>query len=160
MAQMTHWKKLQNPNYLGAYAFQPSEEKTVTIHHVTEESVIGMDGKREMCTVAYFAEQDVKPLILNVTNCKAISSLYKTPYIEQWEGKRIILKVQTVKAFGEMVDAVRVKPEIPKNFCTECKAVLKPYGNMTAPELAVYTKSKYGRILCSACAAAAAAEKN
>ena len=41
----THWKKLTNPDYLGAYAFEPGEEKIGTIAAVREEGVVGMDGR-------------------------------------------------------------------------------------------------------------------
>lgn len=153
----THWKKLTNPDYLGAYAFDPDEEKVGTIAYVREESVVGADGKKEDCTVAHFVEKDLKPLILNATNCKAITKLYKTPFIEDWAGKRILMKVQPVKAFGEVVDAVRIKPEIPKAVaadiaCAECGEILKPFGKMNAAQLAQYTKQKYGKVLCSDCA--------
>ena len=92
-----------------------------------------------------------------MTNCKAITKLYKTPFIEEWAGKRIVMRVQPVKAFGEVVDAVRIKPEIPKAAakeyaCEECGQILKPYGKMDATMLAGYTRTKYGRCLCSDCA--------
>lgn len=105
----THWKKLTNPNYLGAYAFEPNEEKTVTIERVTEETVMGTDGKASECMVLHFREKDVKPMILNRTNAKTIEKLAETPYIEDWAGLQIILVVRTVSAFGGEVDAVRVK---------------------------------------------------
>ena len=35
----THWKKLTNPEYLGAYAFRPGEEKIVTIESVALEEL-------------------------------------------------------------------------------------------------------------------------
>lgn len=154
---LTHFKRLMNPLYLGAYEFQPNEEKTVTIAYVREERVMGADGKSEDCIVAHFQEKDLKPMILNVTNCKAIAKLYKTPYIEEWVGKRLVLRVQPVKAFGEVVDAVRIKPEIPKAapsapVCEECAQILKPFGKMNATQLAAYTKQKYGRVLCADCA--------
>ena len=31
---MLHWKKLTNPNYLGSYAFEPGEEKPLTIREI------------------------------------------------------------------------------------------------------------------------------
>ena len=65
----THWKKLENPDYIGAYAFQPNEEKVVTIKTVKREMITGADGKREECTVVHFVENE-KPLILNATNGK------------------------------------------------------------------------------------------
>ena len=165
---MTHWKQLTNPDYIGAYAFEPNEEKTGTIAYVREEQVIGSDGKKEECIVAHFTEKELKPLILNVTNCKMISKLYKTPYIEDWAGKRITMRVQQVKAFGDVVDAVRIKPEIPKAaqkqsapkqqdvLCAECGQVLQPFGSMSVAQLADYTQKKYGRCLCADCAKGAA----
>lgn len=156
----THWKKLNNPDYLGAYAFDPGEEKVGTIAYVRQESVMGADGKKEECTVVHFTEKELKPLILNVTNCKAITKLYKSPYIEDWAGKAIVMRVQNVKAFGEVVEAVRIKPEIPKAtfsrdiICDECGGVLTAYGKMNPAQLAAYTRKKYGKTLCADCAAA------
>ena len=66
---MEHWRKSFNPNYIGAYAFQPGEEKVVTIKTTDNEEVTNQDGKKEQCLVAHFKEAE-KPLILNVTNCK------------------------------------------------------------------------------------------
>lgn len=112
MAELTHWKKLQNSDYLGAYSLQPGEEPVYTIARVGLEMVVGTDGKKEECTVARFTEK-VKPMILNVTNCKAIASMYGTPYIEDWTGKRIQLYTAKIKAFGEEVDALRIRPKVP-----------------------------------------------
>ncbi len=155
----THWKSLTNPDYIGAYAFEAGEEKIGTISYVREEQVIGADGKKDDCIVAHFAEKNLKPLIMNATNCKAMTKLYKTPYIENWVGKKIIMHVQTVKAFGDLVEAVRIKPEIPKGaavepICAECAQVVKPFGKMSAAQLAEYTLGKYGAILCAECAKA------
>lgn len=154
----THWKKLTNPDYLGSYAFEPGEEKIGTIAYVRQESVVGADGKKEDCTVAHFTEKDLKPLIMNSTNCKAVTKLYKTPFIEEWAGKKIIMRVQPVRAFGEVVDAVRIKPELPRATaasytCEECGQILSAYGKMSAEQLAAYTRQKYSKCLCSDCAA-------
>lgn len=105
---VTHWKKLTNPNYIGAHDFQPGQELTVTIQSVSKENVKGADGKEEQCIVARLVKAQ-KPLILNKTNCKIIQKVLGTPYIEKWAGGKIILYVANVKAFGEMVDAIRVK---------------------------------------------------
>ena len=160
---MTHWKRMTNPDYLGAYAFDPGEEKIGTIEFVQQEVVLGPDGKKEDCTVAHFREPGLKPLILNATNCKAITRLYKTPYIEEWVGKSVVMRVQQVKAFGEIVDAVRIKPEIPTGksrdqpvLCADCKKPIVPASGMSPNKLAEYTKNKYGRALCAACAKKAA----
>lgn len=149
----THWKKWNNPDYLGSYAFQPGEEKTVTIKEVKREMVQNQSGKEE-CTVAHFVE-DVKPLILNTTNCKTISKVWGSPYVEDWAGRKITLKVKKISAFGEMVDAVRVSNERPAEesiICEACGKVITSASGRSAKEIATATKTKYGKALCIECA--------
>ena len=106
MSDLTHWKKLTNPNYIGAYSLQPGEERIVTITKVVRENVKGIDGKSEECTVAHL--QGEKPMILNATNCKTLTKIYQTPYIEQWSGKSVIIYAAKIKAFGEEIEALRI----------------------------------------------------
>lgn len=152
--EKTHWKKYNNPDYLGAYAFQPGEEKAVTIKEVKRELVFNPSGSgKEECTVAHFVE-DVKPLILNVTNCKTISKVWGTPYIEDWAGRRIMLKVKKIMAFGEQVDAVRVSAERPAEeqiICEDCKKPIEPIPGKTAQMIAQAALAKYGTKICINC---------
>lgn len=145
----THWKKLTNPNYLGAYAFNPGEEKVVTIEKVCKESVTGTEGRQEDCIVAHLVGE--KPLILNKTNCKAITKLLGTPYIEEWAGNRIVLQVQRVKAFGEDTDAVRVKPKLPGELCEMCGQEIRAGMGKSAKEVAEKAVAIYGKKLCIEC---------
>ena len=155
---MTHWKKLTNPDYLGAYALEDGQDITLTIRSVGEEVVTGTDGKKENCVVAHFVEK-VKPMILNATNMKMLTKLYKSPYIEDWVGKKFIVGATKIKAFGEIVEALRIRDKLPQEkaiHCEECSGKLKPFGKMSVDELASYTKKKYGKVLCSDCATKAA----
>lgn len=146
--EKTHWKKWNNPDYLGAYAFQPGEEKTLTIKEVKREMVFNPSGSgKEECTVAYF-EEDVKPLILNVTNCKTITKVWGTPYVEDWKGRKIAVKVKKISAFGETVDAVRVANARPADDTIMCEACGAP----VPQKIASVTKTKCGKVLCVNCA--------
>jgi hypothetical protein len=104
---VTHWKKLTNPNYIGAEILQPGQELKVSIEKVVKEQVKTAEGTQE-CIVAYF-KGGTKGMILNKTNCKIITTVLDTPYIEQWIGKSIIIYAAKVKAFGGIVEALRVK---------------------------------------------------
>lgn len=108
----THWKKLMNPDYIGAYALQPGEEIVVTIQRVQCEKVTGTGGKKEECSVAHLVGQ--KPLILNATNSKTIASLYG-PYIEDWAGKQIRLYASTTPLGGQIVECLRIRPIVPSD---------------------------------------------
>jgi hypothetical protein len=108
---VTHWKKLTDPNYIGAHDFQPNQELTVIIEKISKERIELFNGRANEikdCILARFKGAK-KPMILNKENMKLITKVTGTPYIEQWEGKSVILHVVPVKAFGEIVDAVRVK---------------------------------------------------
>lgn len=108
----THWKKLNNPDYIGAYSLEEGKDMVVEITKVSREMVSDPQGKSHECTVATLKDQ--KPLILNVTNCKTITKIYDTPYIEEWIGKKITLYVTKVKAFGDLVEALRIREGEPK----------------------------------------------
>lgn len=157
----THWKKMSNPNYLGSYSIDEGKDLVLTIDYVRQESVIGADGKKDDCIVCHWKENE-KPMILNSTNCKMIQKLLKTPYIEEWSGHRIQIGTERVKAFGDVVDALRVRKFLPKtesNNVLKCEVCGKPitaaYG-MTAEQVAQSTQSKYGHKMCAECATAEA----
>lgn len=99
----------------------PGEDIIVTIKKAVNEDVIGSNGKKEECLVLHFSDKDVKPMILNVTNAKTIERIYGTPYIEDWSGKKIQLYIAQVNAFGETVDALRIR-----NQAVEDKPELTP----------------------------------
>lgn len=156
---MTHWKKLTNPDYLGAYSLEDGKDIVLTIERVQVETVTGPEGKKEECMVCHWAERE-KPMILNSTNAKMIQKLLKTPYIEEWSGHKIQIGVEMVKAFGEIVDALRVRSFLPAADTVICEACGQPISGahgMDGQKLAAYTRRKYGRPLCSSCATKEAA---
>ena len=76
--------------------------------------VVGEDSRKEECIIVTFVEKQ-KPMILNATNAKTITKMYKTPYVEEWQGRKIQLYAATIKAFGEQMEALRIRPRIPVN---------------------------------------------
>ena len=157
----THWKKYgENPDYLGAWDFDEGEERVFTIASVKTEAVSGTDGKKEDCRVMRFLESGVKPMIVNTTNAKMIQKLYKSPYVEDWKGKRIAVHVEPVRAFGEVWDGLRIVNKIPPvpqktgtaPICSDCGEKITGAGSHPAEWVAKYTAQKYGRPLCSICA--------
>ena len=151
---MTHWKKLFNPDYLGSYSLEDGQDLILTIANVKQETVTGPEGKQEQCLVCYWAEK-AKPMILNVTNAKMIEKLLKTPFIEEWSGKRVQIGAEKVKAFGEVVDALRIRSFLPSEneiLCEKCGKPITGGFGMTPEQIAAHTKDKYKKQLCSTCA--------
>jgi hypothetical protein len=110
----THWKKIDNPNYLGAYSLMDGEKKEIitTIEKVIKEDVKNERGT-DTCRVAYLTGGH-KPMILNATNSKIIERIYGTPYIEDWAGKEITIYIAKIKSFGEEIECLRIKNNKPK----------------------------------------------
>ena len=108
----THWKKLFNPNYLGSYSLDPGQELILTISEVKTEMVKNTDGKEEQCMVCYWKEAE-KPMILNKTNAKATAKATGSNYVEDWTGKKVCIYTARVKAFGDTVDALRIRENTP-----------------------------------------------
>ena len=113
MEHLTHWKNQFNYDYLGAYSLSDGKDIVLTIKETKKEMVTGANGQKSECFVAYFHE-NVKPMILNKTNCKAIEKMYKTPNIEEWVDKQIQIGVARINAFGETTDCLRVRAFIDR----------------------------------------------
>ena len=125
--ELTHWKKKFNYDYLGSYSLDEGKDLIATIKELKEEDVIGTNGQKEKCLVCHFTDVD-KPMIFNRTNCKIVEKVYGTPYIEEWQGKRVQIYVkQNVKAFGGVTDALRIREFEPKDTpeLAEAKAAIR-----------------------------------
>ena len=108
-----HWKKQFNYDYLGSYSLDGKKEAVVTITKLDTDKVTGQQGRKEDCFVVYFKEFD-KPMILNRTNAKAIEKVASSGLVQDWVGVQVTLYVeQGVKAFGEVVDALRIRDKKP-----------------------------------------------
>lgn len=125
----THWKRLVNPDYIGAYALNPGEDLTVTIKQVVREFVTQTGGKKEECTVAHLV--GAKPLILNATNSKTIAKLYG-PYIEDWAGKAITLYASTTTFGREMVECLRIRATEPERIVVKQALTPERFANALA----------------------------
>jgi hypothetical protein len=108
-----HWKKQFNYDYLGSYSLDGKKEAVVTITKLDTDKVTGQQGRKEDCFVVYFQEFN-KPMILNRTNAKAIEKVAGSGLVQDWAGTQVTLYVeQGVKAFGEVVDALRIRDKKP-----------------------------------------------
>ena len=159
----THYRKLMNPEYLGAYSLEDGKDIVLTIDYIKVETVTGTDGKKEDLPVCHWKEPE-KSMILNATNMKMIAKVLNSNFVEDWSGKKVQIGTEKVRAFGDVVDALRIRRYAPKQtatahtelVCADCgKPITDAYG-MSAAQVADSTNKKYGRPLCADCATAAA----
>lgn len=143
-----HWKNLANYDYLGAYSLEGiASEITLTIKTIKVEKVTANGGSSEDCIVAYFEEKnvgkvEVKPMVLNKTNCKTIEKVYGTGNVEEWIGKPITVFATTTRFQRDVVPCLRVKEEKPVFTCSVC-------GKEIAKATYDASGAKYGAALCS-----------
>lgn len=159
----THYRKLMNPEYLGAYSLEDGKDIVLTIDYIKVETVTGTDGKKEDLPVCHWKEPE-KSMILNATNMKMIAKVLGSNFVEDWSGRKVQIGTEKVRAFGDVVDALRIRRYAPKQTTTThtdlvCEGCGKPIGaayGMTAEQVADSTAKKYGKRLCADCATAEA----
>lgn len=113
----THWRKGDKSDYLMSWDLENDT-------HATIVRVVRMDtkirGKVENCRVAYFKEQ-LKPMIINVTNGLVIEKALGTHLIQDWADISfpVIIYVQGGVRFGkDTVRALRIRPAVERQTLT------------------------------------------
>ena len=154
------------PQYLGSWDCTEGE-LILTIADFKEEVIEGDKGRKERKCIMYFAEKDVRPMVVNLTNRKMLAKLYHTTDSNKLKGKLVKIGTERVRAFGAEHDALRIRPVIPAApkqsapakdapKCAECGKQIAPASGMSAEQVAAYTAKKYGKALCAECATKAA----
>ena len=150
-----HWRNEFKSNFLGSHLMLGDKDIILTIKDVRPEDLMTTDGSSKHGLVVYWQE-DQLPMVLNKTNAKQIAKLLNENDYTKWPGHRIQIYVDhKVKAFGDIVDGLRIRnilPEETKIPCEVCGQMIAPAFNMSATQLAAYTKKKYGKCLCAECA--------
>lgn len=111
---MTHYRSLYDRDYIGHFDLPGEKDMTLTIKKVVGGDITAVGGRKNKKPIVHFAEE-VKPLICNATNGKAIATMYG-PEIESWPGKLVTLFVSMANApdgSGE-VKCIRVRPKVPE----------------------------------------------
>jgi uncharacterized protein (DUF433 family) len=108
----THYRKAFKSPYLGSA--DVVEPIVVTIKSVQLLDDLSKQSKDQFNT-AHFAErfirpgEPMKPMILNATNCRLLSELTGSKYIEDWAGARVMIKIDPNVRYGkETVEGLRL----------------------------------------------------
>lgn len=109
-----HWRKVFLSDYLGSCDIEDGKDLKAVIKSVTVKSVKGPDGKEQDRNVATFTDANLKPMILNATNCKLMKKFAKSVYINDWNDIPVQIYVKDdIKAFGEVTEGLRLRPTQP-----------------------------------------------
>jgi hypothetical protein len=103
-----HWKKFFSYRFIAAEELD-GKEITLTIIGVTTDEVYSPTARaKEKKAALKFKETD-KMVILNATNARKITEILGSPQVETWTGKRITLYPLAIQAFGQNIEAIRIK---------------------------------------------------
>jgi hypothetical protein len=112
--QKIHWKKVFNSEYLGSCDLDEGKDLKVIIKSVVIKKVKNTDGKEQERNVALFVE-NIKPMVLNATNCKVIKKFAKSPYITDWNNIPVQIYVKDdIRAFGDVTEGLRIRETQPQ----------------------------------------------
>ena len=155
----THWREIKQTEYLGGHDLSDGKggfkEIAVTIKRAMKKKVQDIQGDSTDELVLEFADK-TKPMIVNVTNARAITKLAGSPHIEDWAGKEIVIGTTKVKAFGEVHDALRVRPYPPKKqaptvLCVECNKPIAPHKGAPVETIIAKSTEELGAPTCIPC---------
>ena len=114
MTEKTHYRKAFDSPYLSSADIV--EPVVLTIRAVTLEKDKTKKTPDEFNT-AYWVERHIrpgealKPMILNATNSKEMAKITGSPYIEDWQGVRVVVWVDKAVRFGkDTVEGLRLRP--------------------------------------------------
>lgn len=156
--------QMRESEYLGAEDIDDNVEPILTIAALWNGMVTLQKGKENKDVLSFKEERvpgikQVRPLIINSTNRKALRKVFGDAKASTLVGQQIQLyvdhKVRDPQD-GGFTDGIRIRPSKPKKKtvpkCSECgNDISTAYGK--SPEgLAQYTKQKFGVVLCAACA--------
>jgi hypothetical protein len=99
-----------------------------TIKDVQLESLKSREKGEESKPVMYFKDLP-KGLIVNKTNWGICAKLFGSDDSDDWTGERVALTTVEVDAFGDVVRAIRIKPQKP---VTNKQDVLDGYAKIFA----------------------------
>ena len=156
---LNSWEKIIDPNFISAELIgTEGAEKVVTIKDIDFAECYDEQTKRKVSKQTVFFEE-CKPMVLNKTNAKALKKLFSPNSDNPADaiGHKVILKVEKIKAFGKVVEAIRVK-EYSEEKCSDCGKAIMPAAGKSVAELIEISKRNCGRQLCLSCMQKVAAE--
>ena len=126
-----HYRKMFDPKQHLCAADLEGRDITLEIAQVTSGEVEGEKGRKNKKPIVAFKESK-RTLVLNVTMCKTLKSLFGSSETSDWHNKRITLFPTTTEFSGEKVECIRIRPTLPPP-ASKKDAQLKPDD---APEVA------------------------
>lgn len=119
-AEKHHYRTVYKSDHLGIADLEEMLEQgkrlVFTIKQVRQEKGVSVAGKKGDHNIAYFADANVKPWVLNAGNAKIVKGFAgNSPFVEDWQNIPVELYIDaTVKMKGEVVGGVRITPIQPK----------------------------------------------
>jgi len=141
----THWMKNPNKNYLGNWDLPEKKDLILTIKSAKWEIVKNPITKAESEKRIIRFNEDVKPLICNETNAKAIMKSTNKEFMEDSIGCKISLykadyfdrkEKENIKVVRVRVDKIKIKlPELLPNTKNWQNVIIALKGNYTIEQI-------------------------
>jgi len=103
-----NWRSLSDYRFLSSFDLEENQKIKLTIQKVTMEEAIDPSTKKTKALISLHFNETDRIMGLNKTNCKILTSNFKTPKMEKWVGKEIVIYKTTVYAFGEHQECIRI----------------------------------------------------
>lgn len=160
MTDNTIWRDFIPANYFTKDYIEEGKDRGLTIKEVKQEKVTDpinrKNTKEEM--VVHF-EEDVPPMIFNVTNSRTVQLLTGTPRVSEWPGARVLVYFDpTIKVGNVTKGGLRIRPYPPEPekktetvTCHDCGQAVPDYQGVSGAVIAGKYQEIYGDPLCYDC---------
>lgn len=149
---LNSWEKVIDNNFISAEMLGTNgAEKVVTIKDIDFAECYDEQKKSKVQKQTVFFEE-CKPLVLNKTNAKTLKRLFSPNSDNPADcvGHKVLLKVENIKAFGQKVDAIRIK-EYSEEKCPVCGKAILPYAGKTVLQIKEISQRNLGSVMCGEC---------
>ena len=160
MTNDTIWRDWIPANYFTKDYMEEGEDRQLTIKGVKREKVADpMNRKNTTDEMVVHFEEDVPPMIFNVTNSRTVQKLTGTPKVNEWSGARILVYYDpTIKVGGVAKGGLRIRPYPPEPekepetaICHDCGQTVPDYQGVSGAVIASKYQELYGDTLCYDC---------
>lgn len=149
---LASWEKVIDNNFISAEMLGTTgAERVVTIKDIDFAECYDDQKKQKVQKQTVFFEE-CKPLVLNKTNAKALKRLFSpnSDNPEDCVGHKVLLKVESIRAFGTTTDCIRIK-EFSEEKCPVCGELILPYSGKTVDQIKEISKRNLGSVMCGKC---------
>ena len=130
---MTHFRKFYDSDYVGSWDIKGHRDVVVEIKSVVPHKMKSREKgekPKSKLLIHFVGSKTNKGFVCGVKNAKLIAALHGED-IEGWPGKTVAMYVEKQDVFGQMLDVICIRAEVPRGSAKEIEPATPPHNPET-----------------------------